>query len=175
MASRWTLEQMATLQRMRDVEGAEFDAIAAAVGHSAASCQTQLSKIKTARINPEKREQTAELRRLWTDEEIAQLLDLKDVKHLSWSGIDAMLRRGQGSSAHKYHSLKRAQARAAVDAAPRRRPTYVEHATLTAAFCGDPLPGRSALDKLRRGDVDPPASQRGVYVPAPITLAGGVQ
>ncbi|WP_375782887.1 SANT/Myb-like DNA-binding domain-containing protein [Bradyrhizobium sp. Pha-3] len=45
----------------------------------------------------------------------------------------------------------------------------------TAGLLGDPKPGRSALDAMRRGEVSEPGVPRNGYRLARITLAGGVR
>lgn len=99
----------------------------------------------------------------FTAELTAQLLHLRDVEGLSFPEIDKRLGRKPKSSAIKYAMLKGPQnPRKAVgervqadnrpapqliaDAQARAR---LQHPTITAAFFGDPLPGRSALDQRR--------------------------
>lgn len=102
--------------------------------------------------------------RRWTDQDIADLLHMRDVQHLSWKSIDAKLRRSKGGAQLKYGAVRSArterdarsgrphagggriepsaeqlQARAQRAAASNLR-------TQTAVFFGDPPPGYSALD-----------------------------
>lgn len=69
---------------------------------------------------------------------------------------------------------KRTTRRSAADlaATARARTANSSHDSLTAAFCGDPLPERSALYKRNMGIVDEPdpAEDKGIR-PNPITLA----
>lgn len=105
--------------------------------------------------------------RRWTDQDIAALLHMRDLQHLSWKTIDTKLNRSKGGAQLKYGSIKSArteremrsgrkhagvgrieptadqlQARAA-------RAAAIARMTQAAVFLGDPPPGYSALD--RRG------------------------
>ncbi len=103
--------------------------------------------------------------RRWSDQDIADLLHMRDVQHLPWNVIDRKLRRSKGGAQLKYGAIRSArtereqragarhigicrvapsaeqmEARAARAAASDRR-------TQTAVFFGDPPPGYSALDR----------------------------
>lgn len=120
----------------------------------------------------------------WTDEECAALLHLRDEKHCSFTRIDDHLLRSRGNAAGKYQSLKKLAAKDAGQTPSDKAPAEVlaERATrralsprdLTAAVFGDPLPGRSALDRMLAGEAEPEIIDRRTlqFAPKP-TLAGG--
>lgn len=121
----------------------------------------------------------------WTDEECATLFHLRDVKHWSFTRIDDHLLRSRGNAAGKYQSLKKHAAKEAGEAPADKAPAHVliERAVrralaprdLTAAVFGDPLPGRSALDRRLAGEAEPEHIDRRAvqFGPRP-TLAGGL-
>lgn len=92
-------------------------------------------------------------RRPWTTAETAEVARLRDVEQLQWSQIDCIMQRPPGSSGSHYRSHVSRGPRAGT-VAPR--PVLPEPATITAWLCGDPLPGRSALDS--RHAAPPPRS-----------------
>lgn len=120
----------------------------------------------------------------WTDDECATLLHLRDEKHWSFTRIDDHLLRSRGNAAGKYQSLKKQAAKDAGQTPADKAPAAVlaERAVrralspsdLTAAVFGDPLPGRSALDRMLAGEEEPEVVDRRTaqFAPRP-TLAGG--
>ncbi|WP_439399016.1 hypothetical protein ACRQ5Q_16795 [Bradyrhizobium sp. PMVTL-01] len=87
-------------------------------------------------------------RKVWTEEEWATLQRMR-ADGVSWSAIDQALGRQPKSSRSKWEN-ERAKERIRADkAAAASKPPPAEHQSLTAAFFGDPLPGRSALDRRR--------------------------
>lgn len=99
----------------------------------------------------------------WTVEEDAQLLHLRDVERKFFTEIDATLNKSRHSSGDRYKIL--ARRRGDVPAKPPNKTSRTllrdtirvhevarvtaGHASITAAFFGDPPPGRSALDQKR--------------------------
>jgi hypothetical protein len=82
--------------------------------------------------------------KVWTEEEIAILIDMKRRGH-SIPEIASELGRGENSVANRASSLRST----IVDGAGIvfRPPQAFVHADLTAKIMGDPPPGRSALDQ----------------------------
>jgi hypothetical protein len=92
----------------------------------------------------------------WSAADIANLRRMREVERKTWKEIDRALNRALGSSCGKYARL-RAIDRADEIAqekreakAERERLRGLSHLTITAAVFGDPLPGRSALDRMHR-------------------------
>lgn len=98
----------------------------------------------------------------WLAADVVQLINLRDVGKLSFPAIAELFPgRSKKDCANKYY-LEQARhantARVPVErrrtkeeiVAGRQQPAGLpEYTTLTAAFFGDPTPGRSALDKIR--------------------------
>lgn len=85
-------------------------------------------------------------RKIWTEKEWATLKRMRAEGAL-WTAIDEALGRQPKSSRSKWEN-ERGKERVRADVAARAvRPVLAEHQSLTAAFFGDPLPGRSALDR----------------------------
>lgn len=99
----------------------------------------------------------------WLASDVAQLMRLRDVDGLSFPQIsETFPGRTKKDCANKYYleQAKRSNTAAARTPVYRRSRHEIvaalqvpgrltEHTTLTAAFFGDPLPGRSALDQRR--------------------------
>jgi hypothetical protein len=97
----------------------------------------------------------------WTNEENAELIAAGD-KRQEWDDIGIRLKRTRWACKVQYHFLKRggAPVKASVQRVTRQnatafakeiRDTLPQYDSITAAFFGDPLPGRSALDQMRAG------------------------
>lgn len=98
---------------------------------------------------------------VWSADEDARLLLLRDDQKLPFRDIDRDLGRSLESSSARYRTLRglrktdkkmgRRTERAIVEEATRQRhdASAREHVSLTAILLGDPLPGRSALDQKR--------------------------
>lgn len=85
-------------------------------------------------------------RKVWTEREWATLKRMR-AEGAAWTAIDEALGRQPKSSRSKWEN-ERGKERVRADVAARAvRPVPAEHQSLTAAFFGDPLPGRSALDR----------------------------
>lgn len=100
----------------------------------------------------------------WTSDEVGRLLHMRDVERKSWPEIDTALGRGEQQAYNKYRDVKQPAARVRVSKsdgrgigrdrleaviADRETRNLLAHTSLTAMVCGDPLPGRSALDQKR--------------------------
>jgi hypothetical protein len=103
------------------------------------------------------------MRTPWTEAEVAQLLQLREIDGLSFREIDQEMKRPKGSSCVKYESLRRPAARsfiskearvtidqAAFDAREARKHAEMQR-DITQNFFGDPPPGYSALDRKNSG------------------------
>lgn len=120
----------------------------------------------------------------WTLEEREKLLQL--VQHLgrAWQAI-ALQMPGRTAEACKRAYEDRYAAQSKLDRSHRRRAreklaeqerakAAAHEPTITSAFFGDPLPGRSALDKKRAGVSDEPCFERRLmHVPKKPTLFTG--
>lgn len=93
-------------------------------------------------------------RRPWTEEDWATLKRMH-AEGKTWSEIDKALGRPPRRSRSKWENERGKERVRADRAAAATRLAPAEHQSLTAAFCGDPLPGRSALDRKRAGVADP--------------------
>lgn len=149
----WTPEEFATLEKMHG-ENHGWPEIAQACGHTKRSCQTTLSRLRRDRLIG-KTPVTGHFG--WSPAQDAEMIHLREIEKLVWSSVDNRLGRSLGSSQSRYSRLlaaagREVQTRGRPDPALlRERDSYkrLEHSTLTAAFFGDPLPGRSALDERR--------------------------
>lgn len=176
----WTPEQYELLKRLGAAENPDWDDVALQCGHSKGSCRTTLNRLlreiaqghdvsygKADPRNP---------KRYWSKADEAELYRLRTVDGKTFPAIDILLGRPDGASAQKFAALRRA-APAAANGIERRAihaPKQVpEHTEMTAAQFGDPLPGRSALDKLRAGIVEPaPYLGSAMRYVMQVTLAG---
>ncbi|KGT75821.1 hypothetical protein MA20_32035 [Bradyrhizobium japonicum] len=84
--------------------------------------------------------------RPWSEEDWTTLKRMR-AEGESWTAIDKALGRAPRTSRSKWENEQGKERARADKAAGAIRPTPAEHQSLTAAFFGDPLPGRSALDR----------------------------
>lgn len=150
----WTPGQLAMLQPGRDAEKS-WDELAVETGHSAQSCRTMLPVLKRrqreaiAAAAGESAPRTVN-KRAWSHADVRILIQMRVVEKRPFPAIDAALSRPEGSSSSKFHTLRQpgvtVPAVEPKQAAPQER---IFHTSLTAELCGDPLPGRSALDRKR--------------------------
>ncbi|WP_439392360.1 hypothetical protein ACRQ5Q_22455 [Bradyrhizobium sp. PMVTL-01] len=103
--------------------------------------------------------------RKWTHDEDTQLLFLREHVKMSFADIDVILKRKPDAARGRYRVLRPQAYRIKVAPTERHTRNIVEREALrarqaaslapplsmTAAFFGDPPPGRSALDKKRMG------------------------
>lgn len=112
-------------------------------------------------------------RKLWTDEEWATLQRMR-ADGASWAEVDKALGRPPRCSRSKWENEQGKIRVRAARAARAIQPACPEHTSLTSQFCGDPLPGRSALDRKRAGLADPEYfDRRMMHVPRKPTLYTG--
>lgn len=151
----WSAEQIALLQELRAAK-IPWETIAEQCGHSANSCSamhsmTRRRQIKEAQGNAPKKAPR------WSETDVSEMKRLR-AEGLCFADIDSALGKGKGAACSKWYSLRAPQRqRLSCNTArqdPVSRGALVEHVSLTAKFCGDPLPGRSALDRKRAGISD---------------------
>lgn len=108
---------------------------------------------------PPKDQRAPIVRRPWSERDVARLRAMRKAGQ-TFRTIDAALGRSTGASEQKFHQL---DVRETLDAVAHERPARattavladraaragLDHPTITAAVFGDPLPGRSALDRMR--------------------------
>lgn len=105
---------------------------------------------------------TRKPKRPWTADEVARLLQMRDVEKRKWTEIDQALGRGHASSAAKYELLRAEPAPSGIHDTGSRlvMPTRLEieraarrdaelRRNLTQETFGDPPPGFSALDRRK--------------------------
>lgn len=154
----WTPDEDARLLQLKARRVPHKD-IAEAMGRSIKACS-----IRVAKLNEFERDRAAGIEprqpRGFTDEEIADLLRMREVDRLSFPQIDAALGRRHGVCKAKYQQLRDGGSllveRRLIEPPPikvpedriadRDRRRALSPASITAALLGDPLPGRSALD-----------------------------
>jgi hypothetical protein len=154
--NRWMSPQLKLLEEMH-AAGRQWPAIVTAVGHSLSSCQQMLSRIRGAKRNAEFERARLE-RRASPKAPIAIAPPLKPTLQ-------------QASVPDPPSARSTSTARLLMDAELRARIAVLG---VTAGLLGDPMPGRSALDRIRAGMVDPPPpiDRKTVHRPQPkITLA----
>jgi hypothetical protein len=148
----WTAAERASLTELR-AQKLGWDVIAERCGHSSNSCQSMHSRTITGR-----RRESKSSRRGWSAVDLAEMIRLHEEESEPWAAIDKRLKRPDNASKTKYYALRRAPAppkpgsdAGAAEAAMRELAVRqsLMPASLTAFLCGDPLPGRSALDEKR--------------------------
>jgi hypothetical protein len=155
----WTPDQLALLDQMAADGKSSWDEIGEACGHTGPSAQSTYCRRRHLAEAVGNAMPRKDGRKPWSQVEIAEMVHLRDVEKLTFWEIDARLGRKKGSSNSKYHMVDcatplhgPAEAGANIKITPaqladRDARKRLEHSSLTAAFCGDPLPGRSALDQ----------------------------
>lgn len=185
----WTADDDARLEQMH-ADRVSWPEIATAFpGRSISLCQVALTRIRARRARGQIKGRVAP----WSDAETSTLLARRDAGE-RFEEIGASTGRTAIACRQRYNVSKRAKGQpqrlrrhagatkvrllASVQPAPKPdlAPSDLAPASLTAAFCGDPLPGRSALDRKRAGLVDedccdPRTAQRRPKV----TLATGAE
>lgn len=151
----WTPGQLTLLETLREA-GTPWDETATACGHSAGSCSTTLSMLRRRRREaagegypPPGRQRTIN-GRPWSDSDVKILIRMRKVEGRTFPEIDIALNRAEGASCSKWSRMRSPEVKA--DVAPKPRPApqaRLYHTDLTAELFGDPLPGRSALDRKR--------------------------
>jgi hypothetical protein len=149
----WTPEQIALLESLRG-QGVDWEDIGRQCGHTGASCCTTLSALKRKRREASGEKQPRGVnRRPYTDTDVKILIQMRNVEKRSFPEIDVALNRPEGSACAKYHTLRLpGVAVPAIEPKQAAPQVNLSHKTLTAELCGDPLPGRSALDRKRMAE-----------------------
>lgn len=153
----WTPEQLAMLAPGREADKSWND-LAIATGHSAQSCRTMLPVLKrrereaAAAAAGESLPRTVN-KRSWSHADVRILIHMRVVEKRSFPAIDAALSRPEGSSSSKFHTLRQPGVTVPAPEPKQAVPAFrIRHTSLTAELCGDPLPGRSALDQKRQAE-----------------------
>lgn len=160
---KWTAEEMALLEKLHS-DGLSWTEVADRLHRTEGACTTKMSDIRRSRAKVTG-DPPLKSRVPWSEEDVAELIRLREVEKMLWSDIDKRFNRAAGASCCKYQGLRRGNEQVSkYGAGGRINTTEVDrlrmarralaHQTLTAAFFGDPLPGYSALDKMRAGIVD---------------------
>jgi len=154
----WTPDEDAKLLQLKAQRVPHKD-IAEAMGRSIKACSIRVTKLnefardRAAGIEPRQP-------RGFTDDEVAELLRMREVERLSFPEIDAALGRRHGVCKAKYRQVREGDSaiveRRLLEPPPIKVPPdriadrdhrrALSPASITAALFGDPLPGRSALD-----------------------------
>lgn len=168
--NKWTLDQLALMERLHG-ERVKWRFIAERVGHPQASCQQMMSRVRTSRRNVEARVAAREKmfaaraaavakRALAAAAPKPPVVIIPPVKRQAPAVPEASYARGTST------------AKLVMDAELRSR---IELQGVTAGLLGDPMPGRSALDRRLQGMVDRPDAPDRRYSDfrPDITLPGG--
>jgi hypothetical protein len=150
----WSAEDDAVLLQLR-MDGFTVESFADLVfGRTVKACLQRVARMKLQQkeANWARGNGREPRRRMtgFTDDEVAEILRLRDELHWTFPSIDEALDRRPGVCCQKYQQVKSAR-RCLHQAPPKPRPTIIRptvlpYRDLTSAFCGDPPPGRSALD-----------------------------
>jgi hypothetical protein len=154
----WTPEQLAMLQPGRDAEKS-WDDLAIETGHSAQSCRTMLPVLKRrereaiAAAAGESLPRTVN-KRTWSHADVQILIHMRVVEKRPFPAIDAALNRPEGSSSSKFHTLRPQPGVAIPAIEPKQEAPKVRmfHTDPIKELLGEPLPGRSALDRKRMAE-----------------------
>lgn len=147
---RWRADEFARITAWRGATPRlTWAEIGARLGRSPNSCHVKWRRHCEARRAAGENLPLQE-QRLWSADDVARLIRLREQDGLTWAEIDQALGR-RSTSAEKYRKLCREAS--PVSTLTKRRPQVpaVAHRSLTAQLLGDPPPGRSALDKMRAG------------------------
>ena len=147
----WNAEEIEIVKRLKE-EGLNYGEIAKRVGRSEKGVKVKLIKMRTGVQNALRQQKS------WTPEETEQLRRLRDVERKSFTEIAKIMGRPSGTVASKHMYLRTNVKGIRVESNTlftipdetrqewRRRQT-IGYRDLTAAFCGDPPIGYSALCK----------------------------
>lgn len=158
----WSQPEDALLLRLHG-EGLEWELIAMRFPrHTKAACQARRALLRSKNKDPQRVPQP---QRRWSDDDNADLVRRGDAGE-PFEKIGESLSRTRWACKVQYHALKRAKVERPVTKQTLREASLIKAAetrihvaalpprSLTAEFCGDPLPGRSALDRKRAGIID---------------------
>lgn len=156
---RWTSEKIEKIKQLRN-SGMAYKAIALHFpGATPKACAKQYQKlIRTTGEIPPKLTRDPNSGNPWTEDEESQMRqDLAG--GLTWIEVAKRLQRSVASCKTRFSSRRRGQRggpivlptrREAVEIARQQQLKLPQPASITAWVCGDPLPGRSALDQKRQ-------------------------
>lgn len=160
----WNDEEVALLLQLR-MDDVSHAAIAKVLGRTEHSCHLKLAHIdRVAQRRAELIAAGIEPKRQpngWSEEECADLIRMRELERMGYEAIGAKLNRGAKLCALKYRTLRPLpdnQRKKSKKSEPthwvpqaqiidRDARKVLAHRSLTSAFFGDPLPGRSALDR----------------------------
>lgn len=154
----WLPDQLAMLEHLIRI-GTSYEVAAPLVGHSINSCRTKMSELRAPIRRAEQRNGYVARR----------LSALPPPASIAKRPLAPMLPTRIDDAPHLRTT---STAKLVMDAELRSR---IAVQGVTAGLLGDPMPGRSALDKQRAGIVDAPAVTNGRprEFAAPVTLATG--
>jgi hypothetical protein len=156
---RWTAEDIEELRQLRH-GGMAYKAIALRFpGATPKACEKQYQKlIRTTGEIPFKRARDPNAGNSWTEDEESAVQQYL-AAGLTWAEIAKRLHRSVAACKTRFSERRRGQRggpiilttrREAVETARQQQLTLPQPASITAWVCGDPLPGRSALDQKRQ-------------------------
>lgn len=144
---KWTREEVARLHELK-ARGLDDEQVGEMLGRTTPAVGIKLRKLARGQI--------VRNVKAWSSQEIETLRNLRDKYRLGWDEIGKRLGRPSGTVYHKYKYLEVSApsgiitARISIPAPTEhdwRKRQLLSHQTLTAALCGDPLPGYSALER----------------------------
>jgi hypothetical protein len=150
--NKWTAPQLTLMEEMH-AAGRKWPTISKAVGHPINSCQQMLSRSRAQKRRLQEQALRAQIVRA-SVARAPSLVPKDKAMPLKVLVTDAPYQRPTST------------AKFLMDAELRAR---IGEQGVTAGLLGDPLPGRSALDKRRAGIVEQPG-YRNWYLPKPVTL-----
>lgn len=146
--NKWTEHQLELMQQLR-AQGARWNHVSQRVGHPVASCQTTMSKfnnaVRAARAQAE-RKALREAADLANAIEPRPASAPKPNKPAALRTVSHALAKPAQDAGYARSSIS--TAKLVMDAELRSRIAVMG---ITGGLLGDPLPGRSALDKKREG------------------------
>lgn len=155
----WLPDQLSRLQHLIGI-GTSYETAAPMVGHSIMSCRTKISELRNPVRRADQKNTYNVARKPWPLPALAPIAKRPLAPLLPTHLNDAPYVRTTST------------AKLVMDAELRSR---IEVQGVTAGLLGDPMPGRSALDRKLAGEVDasPPPDRRTCQFGPPVTLATG--
>jgi hypothetical protein len=156
----WTPGQLELLQKLR-ADGIDWPEVSQRCGHPLPSCRTTLSmlqrrqqRIAAGELPPQKaafgKGDPKNPKRFWTEADVQTLIRMVTIEGKTYADVDRTLGRSEGASAEKFNRLRRPETTRGFEVRAIHTPKNLpQHDSITSAFFGDPLPGRSALDQRR--------------------------
>jgi hypothetical protein len=146
--NRWTAEQLKYMTDTVDtcsLEGRRvpWDDIVSKVGHPRSTCQSMMSEVRTQRRVDERK-----ARRLAIKAEVALMIEFEDLPRRKPKPAPLPGKPCPVTIDYAGHIALTPKSKLVFDQELRDR---IRERGLTGGFFGDPMPGRSALDKMRAG------------------------